>query len=439
MAQPVLVAGPTGWTWSAPVAVEHASSFSLAADYNVSFSCTFDMQIGDPALKKTIALPQAPVRGDWHLYIWRDGNAVSFDLQHGPLVPGALGTDLVVDIALERYQDGAFVVVAQRTSPCPSVPYIEPLRQSCTVGFGLTVPPTLVGDDPAQHSQYRFLCKLYRPGLQPRAQPVEQAFVPYAEEPGAKVAKQLAQISPDVHTLAQPHDVRIFFPHLCNYGPFELWTSESLLVASSTYFKNLFASDDAPSMIDVKAFEDSDDETDMLGEMSLDPVTISGTHAACYTTWRAVLLYLQTGHIEFAPLLSSFNGTDNPAERRNEALEAIHDENPRLPYLSSPKSVYRLAQALGLSSLSSLATCTLYHEILTLDTAPVELFSNLSRDDWLWRVTVISWLVKHWDDVKGTEAWTETMRRVSEGEIKDAGPAMVEVLEAVGKRNNVKP
>lgn len=204
-------------------------------------------------------------------------------------------------------------------------------------------------------------------------------------------------------------------------------------------------------MIDVKAFEDSDDETDMLGEMSVDPathgpsrplpfeykqVTISGTHAACYTTWRAVLLYLQTGHIEFAPLLSSFNGTDNPADRRNEALEAIHAENPRLPYLSSPKSVYRLAQALGLSYLSSLATFTLYHEILTLDTAPVELFSDLSRDDWLWRVTVISWLVEHWDDVKGTEAWTETMRRVSEGEIKDAGPAMVELLEAVGKRNS---
>ncbi|GAA5921134.1 hypothetical protein JCM3775_004105 [Rhodotorula graminis] len=467
MAQPVLVAAPAAWPYAAP-AVEHVSSFSLDADYNASFACTFELEIGNPALTKVVALPQVPLQGMWHVSVWRNGDVVSLALQHSPLAVGALGTDLVGNLTLERYSDGAFTVVAQSTSRWATVPQIDPVRQSCSSGFALTVPPAHL-NDPAQRSVYRLSFKLHRPVLQPVAAPVERQVGRVARQLGSRDAKQLAQISPDTHTLAQPHDVRIFFPHICDYGPFELWTSESLLVASSTYFRNLFASDDveivpaahgrthvaraqAPPKIIVKPFEDSDDETDWLVDVTLDPltggpnrplpfeykqITIKG-HEAAYTTWRAGLLWLETRYIEFAPLLSSFSGANDPAERRNEELEAIHAENPRLPYPASPKSVYRLATTLGLSYLPDEASYFFY-DVLTLDTAPVELFSDLARDDWFWRVTVRSWLVKHWDDVKGTEAWTETMRRVSEGEIEGAGPAMVELLEEVGKRNNVKP
>lgn len=105
--------------------------------------------------------------------------------------------------------------------------------------------------------------------------------------------------------------------------------------------------------------DDSDDEADAhllstrppslssegLGDLTFRQMTIK---AARYSTWRAVLLYLTTGYIDFAPLLSSGARSD----------QLYHDhakEEPDLPLPVSPKSVYRLAHLLELPDLEQLA------------------------------------------------------------------------------------
>ncbi|GAA5836949.1 hypothetical protein JCM9279_007714 [Rhodotorula babjevae] len=340
------MAATNAWVWPGPAA-EHVSTFSLVADHNVSFSCTFDLDMVDVNLNKTIALPQVPLQGTWNLLVGRNGDVVSLTLNHSRLEAGALGTDLVSCLILEQYQDGAYVPVAQTVTRHPTVPFLDPYRQLLCGGFVLVAPTArLMAALP--RSTYKFSVKLYRPELPPAAQPVEQRVVQVlelpAEKAAKKVAKQLAQVSPDLHTLAQPHDVRFFFPHVLGSGPFELWASERVLVASSTYFRDLLVSDDvetvpvkqkrshlahaqAPPKNLVKSFEDSDEETDALGEDSLDPLLFGPARAvpftykqitvksdeASLTTYRAVLLWLQTGHIEYAPLLSSFGGADNPS------------------------------------------------------------------------------------------------------------------------------
>ncbi|GAA5836950.1 hypothetical protein JCM9279_007715 [Rhodotorula babjevae] len=103
-----------------------------------------------------------------------------------------------------------------------------------------------------------------------------------------------------------------------------------------------------------------------------------------------------------------------------------------MPHPASPKSVYRLAQHLKLSDLEDATLFFFYDKLLTADTAPVELFSDLVRDDIMWRTIVTSWLVQHWEEVKKSEAWKGAMRRVREGELPDGG-AMADLLEQLGR------
>ena len=198
-----------------------------------------------------------------------------------------------------------------------------------------------------------------------------------------------------------------------------------------------------------KDFDDSDDETDrhVLGTQAslhesnarVDPkirykqVTVT---QAAYSTYRAVLLYLSTGYIHFAPLTSSF--ATSPTSRI-EALEVEHKKNPHLPFPASPKSVYRLAHILELDNLEQAAMRFFHDECLNLGTAPIELFSDLSRNHTEWRRMILERIMAQWDEVKASEVWATTTQRIKDGEIEGAGPTMVELLEAIAKRKGAFP
>jgi len=122
-----------------------------------------------------------------------------------------------------------------------------------------------------------------------------------------------------------------------------------------------------------------------------------------YKTYEAVLLYLKTGAIEFAPLSSSsatpttFTLIEESTQKPPLARPII-DSNSLLPSVL-PKSVYRLAQLLSLPRLSKLAL-TVFKEQLTVDNILRKLFTKFSSSFSEVADVVVDFAVEHWKEVK---------------------------------------
>ena len=98
--------------------------------------------------------------------------------------------------------------------------------------------------------------------------------------------------------------------------------------------------------------------------------------AAAYTTYHAVLCYLQTGHITFAPLRSSFRLQPESTTLRNAKIAELHPD-PSHPRPASPKSVYRLAHFLELPELADLALVNIRSQ-LTKENIAFEVFGDVA-------------------------------------------------------------
>ncbi|KPV77678.1 uncharacterized protein RHOBADRAFT_41674 [Rhodotorula graminis WP1] len=373
-------------------------------------------------------------------------------------------------IKLDWGHNGVFRPIQTMSYSAAHLPAREPNGQRVSVGHRLDIEPGTLGTakmasesayDPARHRQYRLTYKVHRVGL-------------FSSTTSAHIAPLLSELN----TTALPPHVRLFFPALDGRPDAELWTTEHLLATSSTYFRDLLHTGHAETVtIGVKRArtrsstveqaaasrrllykapiakqlsEDSDLETDALifrgklgqvppaphdpledAEFPYKQFTIEG---AAYTTYRAILLYLSTGFIQFAPLSSSFATAAEPGEARAASLLAACQKDANLPAPASPQSTYHLAGILGLELLQWLALRFLYDTALTASSAPGELFSELARDDVEWRKVVIRWIIERWDEVEGSQEWKQMMERVETGEIDGAAPTMVEVLRLVAKR-----
>ncbi|GAA5954325.1 hypothetical protein JCM10213_009176 [Rhodosporidiobolus nylandii] len=191
-------------------------------------------------------------------------------------------------------------------------------------------------------------------------------------------------------------DVRLSFPRQKR----ELWTSSAVL-SQSPYFATLLSSgffedagEEAASSTpaaDAAPFDDSDDETDghlpkppAVPASSLPPhKTISITEAS-YSTYLAVVCWMQCGHISFAPLASSFRTSttslSEAAQNRKAAIFPPSSDSsspfpPPTPV--SPKSAYRLAHLLELPTLAALSLAN-FRSQLTPQNVACELFSDVS-------------------------------------------------------------
>ncbi|GBE90192.1 hypothetical protein SCP_1900410 [Sparassis crispa] len=90
-----------------------------------------------------------------------------------------------------------------------------------------------------------------------------------------------------------------------------------------------------------------------------------------HTTWQWLVFYIYTGQIGFAPLRSQ--GT----RRRMVERERYRSEYPQRPVLCSPKSMYRLADKLGMDALKILAANDLRMK-LSSENILDELFSQFT-------------------------------------------------------------
>ena len=264
-------------------------------------------------------------------------------------------------------------------------------------------------------------------------------------------------------------DVRLLFKRADDLE-LELWTTADFLGKASDYYKALFASGGTetvtrsrskrqrgPSVVsEQKPFapgkspdpkvdwEDSDDETDAFlverdwmsctttkqdtAEIDYQQIEVRET---AYSTMCAVLLYLQTGHIKFAPIRSSYALSHDEVVTKRSALRTKSlKKHPTLPPPVSPKSVYRLAHLLERDELEKMALDSFASD-LTISGAADELFSPVSLAYDKLRKVVFDFAVKNWKEVRATETWKAARANATKGQAEGAAQILFDLFAAI--------
>ncbi|GAA5898569.1 hypothetical protein JCM8208_004701 [Rhodotorula glutinis] len=237
-------------------------------------------------------------------------------------------------------------------------------------------------------------------------------------------------------TTPQPYDVCLDFPRLGR----QLWTTSAVLSASP-YYKDLLSS----SFQEGKA---SDGEVDAEYGASVAPSLVSPSAPfhrvvikdSAYSTYRALLVWLQTGHIEFARLRSaatsasggevkSRGSSAGECPRRAPAPSSTRPLSPprssstsssstarAMPLTASPKSVYRLADLLSLPQLKSLALASFTTQLSPSNAFP-ELYTDAAACYPALRDAALEFAVARWAEVEGASATREVEQRAERGEL----------------------
>lgn len=182
-----------------------------------------------------------------------------------------------------------------------------------------------------------------------------------------------------------------------------------------------------------------------------------------YATYRAVLYYIYTDVIVFAPISSSFSATarkskaptiastaqapsdsqsnlldapklggstENPTSRR-EWIRKWQQSHPGRPSPCSAKAVFRLADKLGLLELKERA----YQHIqksLTVDNIPYEVFSPFSATFSDVRKVQVNYFLEHWGDIRSSEAMRNVWQQIRIGRhpgFEEVWPLIAQHLE----------
>ncbi|GAA6052140.1 hypothetical protein NBRC10513_002695 [Rhodotorula toruloides] len=340
-------------------------------------------------------LDNVPLAGKWHVRFHYGWSSITAQFEHEAVEVGAFGFSATYTVSLDVFR-GQWVNVT-KTAPRGRGPLpVAAAERSFGCNTTLRDVRRAVESDKYEATgaqRYRLSLELDRFGT---------------HVPG----NVLLSRTPTLDLLANPHDICLFFPR--HNG--RLWTRSDVLAGLSPYFKTLLSSGFADSVTD---FDDSDDETDGVyfrrnpvkkseEDVVIEhkKVTITGT---AFSTYRAVLAYIRTGYIAFAPLSST--------------CETRH----ALPV--SPKSTYRLAHLLELEDLQRLCLSNV-QETLTPDSAAHELFDEVSVLHEAWRRVVIEYVVANWDAVHATKGWKEVEKRIEEEEVPGAAKIMVQLSRA---------
>ncbi|GAA5894515.1 uncharacterized protein JCM6883_002125 [Sporobolomyces salmoneus] len=268
--------------------------------------------------------------------------------------------------------------------------------------------------------------------------------------PGESSSPEIASIASSAtasHLSRELNNVCFFFPRTQQ----RIWSNESVLRKSSPYFETLFSSDFAEASASPSSpleqssprsppppydYDDSDVDTHLEEAPLLEPDLMTKREEekgfetfpfktirvldTTYNTYLAVLVWISTQHIMFAPLksrthnLSSFG--DSPTAQRQKAVSKLRQESkPGLPTPVSPKSVYRLAHLLELADLQALAL-TNFKSQLTNQGAFYELYGDVSCTYSAVQAVAMEYVVKNWNLVKESAAARKVKQKLDNGE-----------------------
>ncbi|GAA5905947.1 hypothetical protein JCM5296_001298 [Sporobolomyces johnsonii] len=256
-----------------------------------------------------------------------------------------------------------------------------------------------------------------------------------------------------------PNNVCFQFPRTSRH----LWANEDNLRELSSYYDLLLSSGFAEGSTSSEAvpnssslpeytYDDSDAESDELGfgwkvrskkgekraqhneqdqnkesdGALFKTVTIVDT---AYTTYLAVLVWITTGYIRFAPLRSKFR-SDNEADKRARAAELekiVNQSDLRLPPPTSPKSLYRLAHLLEIPDLVQLALDNFKSQLSPANVA-YELYSDVSSSYEAIRDAALDLAVAKWKEVSKAEGTREMERRAYAGELSKEAMGTIMLL-----------
>ena len=189
----------------------------------------------------------------------------------------------------------------------------------------------------------------------------------------------------------------------------------------------------AEAVLPAYTYDDSDEETDEghyvkpkpeegrkkeadnLQAFSYRTIRVVDT---AYSTYLAVLLWITTRHISFAPLRSTFFAPVGPLFSSNRAAVIVKlklGQTSGLPIPVSPKSVYRLAHLLELSGLSTLALSK-FGEQLAPAGAVFELYTDASCAYPAIQAVALEYVVENWGTVKGSVGMKMVEQKIERGE-----------------------
>jgi hypothetical protein len=246
-----------------------------------------------------------------------------------------------------------------------------------------------------------------------------------------------------------PQDVCFVFPATET----KLWASSKVLVDQSAYYRSLLGSNfsestthtspegsDTPeSKADetIRLYEESDDETDAqfadeIAKRACESVPNLPhkkviINDAAFSTYQAILVWMSSSYIRFAPLRSRMenNASDENESRLQDIIKMV-EANPETSLPASPKSVYRLAHLLELKDLQEAALANLSSQ-LTAHNAATELFSDVASAYPAFRDVVLKYVVKKWSGVRASEAWKK-IKEQADGHMLPAGAAYTALL-----------
>jgi len=141
---------------------------------------------------------------------------------------------------------------------------------------------------------------------------------------------------------------------------------------------------------------------------------------AASRTWEALLYYLYTGCIEFAPL------TQNESDRED-FFSRYRSENTDRPTPPSCRSIYRLAHKLELEGLRKLALQHLESQ-LSPETVLTDVFSEFTARYDEVKEMELSLVVRYWNFLKASAAFKEKMVEVTSGSIPHAADIISEIM-----------
>ncbi|GAA5928045.1 uncharacterized protein JCM15063_006067 [Sporobolomyces koalae] len=242
----------------------------------------------------------------------------------------------------------------------------------------------------------------------------------------------------------QPQDVCLNFSKSSK----RIWASSRVLTKASPFFRSLLSSgfaegsgstmtahpvnphfpytfDDSDAEDDGKPEEETAKKTNIPVPSGVKVVNVTDT---AHSTYFAVLVWISTEVIEFAPIRSTFykeignSDTAQARAARTAAVKALRDRPQTEEFtVASPRSVYRLAHLLELHDLAKLALENYAHQ-LTISGVLYELFSDVSYSYPDVQELVLNYVVKNWENAKKTKSWKVIQARAGcEGAPRDAG------------------
>ncbi|GAA5909512.1 hypothetical protein JCM6882_002662 [Rhodosporidiobolus microsporus] len=178
-----------------------------------------------------------------------------------------------------------------------------------------------------------------------------------------------------------------------------------------------------PGSVDALSVLEKDGAVDGKGR------TVVNVLDAGYTTYRAMLYYLYTGHIAFTPPASNFTvaitageKTEGLGSRRNYLLNQSSNKVHAGPVeLASPHAVYCLADKLGLDKLKDEAKKAILAGF-TADNILYELVSTLSAQHDEIQQAARKFTLDHW------ASSSPSVQGSTEGQVEGAGEILKELL-----------